>query len=254
MTTTAGIRARSRRPMAGIAAIGVAGVLGLTALPAGAAGPLDQTEPDGSSNCQGFGAGLMLAQTFTAGVTGNLDAASVSIARVESTTAPVTVEIRNTVPFAGDPGDQPRPGQPGDTVLATASIPASAVALHVTGFVTVDVPPAPVVAGTTYAIVLTTDAAQEFPPPYCVGGNDDNSSYHGGDALAQPPGGPWITIPIGIQDFGFETYVTPAPPPPPPPAQPNGLISGLLGAVTAILPPLAPVVNPIRNLLGLLHL
>jgi hypothetical protein len=107
-----------------------------------AAGTLDQQQTDtAGGNVQCFGPPAALGQTFTAGLTGNVDQVDLFI----SVGAPsvINVQIRNVVG-----------GVVGPTVLAstTASPP---VAFAPTAFFSIPIPGgAPVVAGTQYAIVF----------------------------------------------------------------------------------------------------
>ena len=87
------------------------------------------------------------AQTFTAGLTGELDRVDLALSGTGVAT-PLTVQIRDGSATA-----------PGDTVLASASVPTSAV----TGsesFVPITIAsPASVTAGTQYSIVALNDSA-----------------------------------------------------------------------------------------------
>lgn len=243
-TTADGFGVRRGRRMAAVAALGVVGALGASAAPAAAAGPLDQASTGEPDECIWIGESVPLAQTFTAGVTGDLDRVTVWLGRTASSPVmPVDIEIRDVVA-----------GEPVATVLASTSVAGTSVPVDDTGPVAVDLPPVPVVAGTQYALIVIS-AAPEFPPSYCYEGyrNPDVDAYVGGAASVYF-GGSWHSI-LDADDFGFETYVTPAPPEPPaPPAEPNGLVSGLLGDLVDVLPVLAPIVNPIRGLLGSLGL
>src|SRR3954454_8440906 len=110
-----------------------------------AAGTLDQQQPADDALAlalapSGSGAG---AQTFTAGITGGLDQVDLALARIGTPLTYLTVEIRDV---SG--------GAPGQAVLAARSIPPSAVTNTTAQFIPVQFNlPAPVVAGTQYAIV-----------------------------------------------------------------------------------------------------
>jgi hypothetical protein len=205
----------------------------LAAGPSAAAGTIDQQQTD-RGTCHG--ASEMVAQTFTAGLTGQLDQVDVLVVNLGDT-SPITVEIR---PASGD--------VPTDTVLATATIPSSQVPPTTIddwtgdpqpGFAEVSVPigPVPVIASTQYAYVL-----HRTPLDLFVCGGTTNP-YAGGRAFTHG-NGQWNADPT--LDTWFRTYVSP--PPPPAPA-PDGALSGVLTAITKLVPALAPVIQPVRNLL-----
>jgi Bacterial Ig domain len=162
------------------------------------AGTLDQQQTDtsGGNITMGevpfFGFNASFAQTFTAGLSGELD--RVDLPLQGGGTDPLIVEIRDT---SG--------GVPGGTVLASASVPASSV--PDAGFEWVAVTfsgPATVQSGTQYAIVAyTTDT---LPPGYSwfVGPVD---TYAGG-ATWESPDVPPSSIWFGpTNDAAFKTYV-----------------------------------------------
>ena len=163
------------------------------------AGTLDQQQTD---NTSGFGVGstLSLAQTFTAGITGDLDGVDLSLAKNNAPTAPLTVEIRDAFP-----------GFIGTTPLASASVPASALGGVPTAFVAIAfATPVPVNTGSHYAIVVHANTA--FPNTYSWG-NAGSDVYAGGTALtsaSSPPDDTWF--PQQARDQAFKTYVVPAPP------------------------------------------
>ena len=174
----------------------------------------------------GLFSGQSSAQTFTAGVTGSLDRADLLLRKVDDPAEPLTVEIRNA---AG--------GQPGTAVLASASIPMSALGINPEFVpVTFDTPAA-VTAGTQYALVAYTAHAtndccgwayQDVTDPYAGGG--------GFNSTTSPAQAPWSTQ-GGGDDYAFVTYVVAAPPVvpappvgPPPPKSPPG--SGAVNAAT----------------------
>src|SRR5262249_12701927 len=113
----------------------------------------------------------------------------------------ITVEIRNTSGV---------PGLPGTTVLASGTVPGSAVP-GTQGFVPFTLnPPAPVTAGTEYAIVAYTSGAAQYRlrprpaiDPYAQGANFSSPG--------SPPTGPWTSNGSG-HDLAFKTYVVPTPP------------------------------------------
>jgi hypothetical protein len=170
------------------------------------AGTLDQQQTGFDSFSSGaINSNESLAQTFTAGITGQVDQADLVLSKFFSPTEPVTVEIRNV---AG--------GVPGSTVLASTSIPLSAIPADPNAaFVPATFgAPAPVTAGTQYALVAwSTAMTGSLGWSFRSGTNP----YAGGAGLndqISPPDGVWNTPPG--DDFAFKTYVVPSPPPVPP--------------------------------------
>ena len=152
------------------------------------------------------------AQTFTAGLTGQLDQVDLAISLM-SVSTPLTVQIRDGSATA-----------PGNTVLATASVPTSAV-LSVESFVPVTfASPASVTAGTQYSIVAMNDSVGWF----WYSGHTDlvgTSAYEGGKLYGSTDGPPATGLwseGNTTADFEFKTYVAPPPPPPPPPPGTGG--------------------------------
>ena len=151
------------------------------------------------------------AQTFTAGLTGQLDQVDLALSGM-SVTTPLTVQIRDGSATA-----------PGDTVLASASVPTSAVTSS-ESFVPITIAsPASVTAGTQYSIVALNDSPAISGWFWYAGKTDTASAYEGGRLYSSPNGppgtGPWFEGNT-MADFEFKTYVTPPPPPPPPVVQP----------------------------------
>jgi hypothetical protein len=174
-------------------------------LPASAsAGTLDQQQTQQNTSV-GVNSTQSLAQTFTAGLSGVLDRVDLLLAGtgVGLPTAPMTVEIRDA------PG-----GNPGTTVLASASVPSSAVALDSYAFVPATLAiPVNVSAGTQYAIVAysSTDGTHTF----IWGLESVGDPYPPGAPFFQavsPPGPTWAPDALG-GDQAFKTYVTPPAPP-----------------------------------------
>jgi hypothetical protein len=171
------------------------------------AGMLDQQQ---TATSAGGGLGVAsiqtAAQTFTAGITGDLDGIDLYLSKADATvTDPVTVEIRNA-----------SPGFMGTTVLAGASIPASAVPIVTPSWIaTTFATPVPVTAGSHYAILAYTNAA--VPKDYGWHGMASDV-YAGGTALLSPASPPLFTwLPQEDRDQAFRTYVVPAPGSTPPP-------------------------------------
>jgi hypothetical protein len=167
---------------------------------ASAMGTLDQEQTNTSAGFgldgPGSGSPNSLAQTFTAGLTGQLDHVEVFLAR-RSGTLPVKVEIR-TVEGSGAPSA---------TVLASETIPAASIppggAFESVAFT----PPPMVVAGTQYAIVVYSSEPLS------------NFLWFGATADVYPGGAAWSsTIPpttwtqgasgLNPVDLAFKTYVT----------------------------------------------
>jgi Ca2+-binding RTX toxin-like protein len=192
----AGVRIRRVSRNFVLASAAVAALM-LGAAASASAGTLDQQQTDGSANPGGIGATQSLAQTFTAGLSGALDQVDLDLSKTGAPTDPLFVEIR------GVSG-----GVPGATVLAGQSVPPSSVS-PVETFVAISfASPAAVVAGTQYAIVVSSSAA---------GGNGYGWRNGSGDTYAAgipcftggPPSGTWTCI---STDFAFKTYVVPTPP------------------------------------------
>jgi hypothetical protein len=165
--------------------------------PAGAlAGTLDQQQTVFDVGTGTIDSGETPAQTFTAGLTGGIDQVDLYIDSHGGPTTPVTIEIRDT---SG--------GDPGATVLATQSVPAAAITAA-GSWVTVNfTTPAPVTAGTQYA-VLAYDPALSMSQFYELGYAGD--VYAGGRftyASSSPPAGPWAAGTTA--DLAFKTYVAP---------------------------------------------
>ena len=163
------------------------------------AGTLDQQQTSADVNGAAVSNGLSLAQTFTAGISGGLDQVDLWLQQ-SGTPPPSTVEIRDT-----------SAGIPGTAVLATASLPGSALGPPPGTFIPVTfAAPAPVTAGTQYAIVLYNPGTggnglawsfQNSGDPYQPGG-----IFQSSDPL--PPGGNWTSSGVN-NDLAFKTYVTP---------------------------------------------
>jgi hypothetical protein len=183
-------------------ASGVAGVLLLGATASASAGTLDQQQTSSNTNA-GIWSSVSGAQTFTAGKTGGLDQADLLLSKLITIPEPLTVEIRNA-----------SAGGPGTSVLASGSIPNSAIGPNPPAFVSVTfATPAAVTAGTQYTLVAyTTHAINDSLGWYYQSGTDPYSGgelFTGGGPL--PPLGPWNDQ-MGDDDFGFKTYVVPPPP------------------------------------------
>jgi hypothetical protein len=137
------------------------------------------------------------AQTFTAGLTGQLDQIDLALSGM-SVTTPLTVQIRDGSATA-----------PGDTVLASASVPTSAVTSSESFVPITFASPTSVTAGTQYSIVALNDSSGWF---WYAGKTDTASAYEGGRLYSSPNGppgtGPWFEGNT-MADFEFKTYVAP---------------------------------------------
>jgi hypothetical protein len=156
---------------------------------------LDQSQPLHTAPA-GITSGGSLAQTFTAGLTGDLSRVDVYLGYLTQTppTQPITLEIR-TADASG----------PTSTVLATETIPVFAV--QGTGaFTTVQIdPPVAVTAGTQYAIVLYTADTAGYAWFWHA-----PTTYTGGDFWSSAASPPTTWTLFGeVADLTFETYVIP---------------------------------------------
>jgi hypothetical protein len=168
------------------------------AAPSAVAGALDQQQTDGSGASLVLYSGQSVAQTFTAGLSGGLDQVDLYLAKSgPSPTGPLIIEIRNVFGTG-----------PGNAVLASFSVPDDGVP---TGpmFVSIPLaPPAPVAAGTQYAIVAhsVTDHANRYR---WLRSSGISNPYTAGESLVSPqspPLGGWSVL---GGDNAFRTYVVP---------------------------------------------
>jgi hypothetical protein len=138
------------------------------------------------------------AQTFTAGLSGELDQVDLALAQPTTpSVGPLTVEIRNVVG-----------GAPGTTVLASAAVPAASVPTVDQGLAFVEVPfdsPAAVAAGGQYAIVAYTGGSDVYG-----WGRAGTDAYAGGTRVDSDESPPSTWFPFPPDDFAFRTYVAPA--------------------------------------------
>lgn len=197
------------------------------------AGTLDQQQTNASGQAQGVnssGFPISAAQTFTAGITGEIDQVDLSLAKNGVPVAAMTVELRATV------------GQlPNGTVLASQSVPASSVPGSSLEFVPVVFPtPAPVVAGTQYAIVAYVADTNGYSWGASPEAGPGTGPYAGGEgyfADSSPPSTTWLPFSSSHSiDHAFKTYV--APPsvaPVEPPTTPATPASGPTGQRAAAL-------------------
>jgi len=183
----------------------VAAVAALIPAASASAGTLDQQQTLSNFGGLQVDSSNSKAQTFTAGLTGQLDQVDLALSGM-SVTTPLTVQIRDGSATA-----------PGDTVLASASVPTSAVTSS-ESFVAITFASASVTAGTQYSIVALNDSAPISGWFWYAGQAAPDSAYVGGKLYGSPNGppgtGPWFEGNT-LADFEFKTYVTPPPPPPP---------------------------------------
>ena len=190
-----------------MAAGGVLLALGITA-PAAQAGTIDQDTTDFfGASAERISGGESIAQTFTAGRSGLLDRVDLALFVAPGLiTRPLTVQIRDV-----DASDAP-----GRTVLASADITADSIA-HEDWTPVSFGSPAPVSAGTRYAIVayMRYPGFAAFPdPPFREQWlwESPTFGYAGGETFltqTSPPEG-WDRIGgPAANDRAFRTYLAP---------------------------------------------
>ncbi len=189
-------------------------VRAFAATPAGAVGTLDQSQ-ESIEDCGQLSLFHGFGQTFTAGITGDLDQVDGGIAKL-SGNDPLTVKIQTV---SG--------GLPGNTVLASTTVPAASIPPD-PDFVAVPIGPVPVTAGTQYAIVFAFVDETLNEDFVCFAGGDP---YPGGQ-FAESIVADWFKH--GDDDLAFRTYVTPPPPPPPPACKVIRLSLALFGTPIVI--------------------
>ncbi len=187
-----------------------AGLIALISPSGAAAGTLDQQQPNQqatTANETPVGDQHQAAQTFTAGLSGGLDQVDVHVGGTPLPCEPgsgIKVEVRTVTGEA-----------PSDNILATATIPSSSIIVRSWNSVTFATP-APVTAGTRYALVLSapdstctldpgealyfwTGADSAPPNPYGAGSAWLRDLGSGPDWMANDP----------AFDQAFKTYVVP---------------------------------------------
>jgi hypothetical protein len=206
MKTRIGMRLIAVATVAIMAAFATGGV-------AAAPGTLDQQQMNTSWN--EWAMDYTLAQTFTAGLTGQLDEISIHGHGVDM---PEPAVVPHVIPYVTLKITNVEADVPGSTVLSSASVMIDGIdRWHFIGIN----PPVPVTAGTQYAIVL------ELQSPSAT--NQWNGTctdlYAGGQALVYSDD-TWMDFPTFVAryeadpgicalDFTFQTYVlTNASPPP----------------------------------------
>jgi hypothetical protein len=168
---------------------------------AASAGTLDQQQTDATGAGADISSTISLAQGFTPGITGQIDQVDLVLGKLNSPTAPLSIEIRD---ISG--------GIPGNVVLGSQSVPASSV-LVAPAFVQITFsPPASVSAGTQYAIVAHSATTSLNLYQWRENGASSPNPYPGGVGFYanSPPPATWTASPT--IDFAFKTYVVPGPP------------------------------------------
>jgi Bacterial Ig-like domain len=167
-----------------------------------AAGQLDQQQTNVESGI-GLDATYPMAQAFTAGSSGSLDAVSVHAARVGTTEAGDMLLSIQSLDEAG---------RPSGTVLGSGSAPIESFnASPPNSWVDVDLArPAQVRAGEGYALVATTENTTPTGSSFYSWSMAFDDPYPGGDAHDRN-GGEWaVRTDAGVPvDFAFKTFVAP---------------------------------------------
>jgi hypothetical protein len=164
--------------------------------------------------------GVQFGSTFTAGVTGDLDRVDLILGQGPNclADADVRVEVQSTV--AGKPTNVPLAA----AVIPHGSLPTSATSDF--GFFAINFArPAPVTAGTQYAIVVWSPASTcpDSAGPVRIA-HTLSQDYDGGTFVHSANGGAnWL---IDLFDGTFQTYVAGAP----------QLLSDLVAEVNAVAP------------------
>lgn len=191
-----------RSPRAALRTFGVALalVVAVATGPAQASSPVDQSQTivgDGGMGIWSSPWSLWVAQTFTAGVTGDLTQVDLLLFRINNP-GDLTVQIESV-----------NGGVPSGIVLTSTTVPQSSVWESFT-WVQVTLGPIPVTAGTQYAIVLSAANASLDPyNPYGWVFVPQGDPYAPGALMiSTDTGGNWRGGGDG-GDTGFKTYVSP---------------------------------------------
>lgn len=161
---------------------------------------IDQSFISGGGSMSGIfnGCCSWIAQTFTAGMTGNLTGVNLNI-RLNQSTYPMQVEIRTMTA-----------GLPSSTVLGSTVVPAGQGAPL--SFL-ISFPQAiAVLGGTEYAIVVHFQGTSWGS---YIGGSwsgGTGNPYLLGDSYGSPDNSYWTTLGPG-NDFNFQTHMNPVPEP-----------------------------------------
>jgi hypothetical protein len=178
----------SRRAL--LIAAAMATLLSVGVSTASAQGTLDQSVTGGSVGGVGPNGSTLLAQTFTAGITGVLSQVDLQLSTYNGP-PPLSVDIENV----------DANGHPSGTVLAATTVTTSSVPGSQSTWVSLPFSDGPfVVAGTRYAIVLSKPLGAGFWIAEYTG------PYSGGDVQLSPSiGSTWLEIPQA--SLLFRTYV-----------------------------------------------
>jgi hypothetical protein len=185
----------TRRFLVAVSAAACIAVIAAPGVAVGGTLDQEQTAADITPEVSSLGSD---AQTFTAGLTGGVDEIDLVLQEMESPTAPLTIQIRDTAD-----------GVPGSTILAATDLQASVVPRALAFFPIRFASPAPVKAGTQYAIVAYSDT--HIPTGWYRWAAEDADVYRNGTFYNQPdipPGLNWTAAPL---DYTFKTYVVPPP-------------------------------------------
>ena len=201
MTMNARLRVGRVSRIIVLASVIVALLLGIAASASG--GTLDQQQTN-FNGASGVFTTQSDAQTFTAGIAGDLDQADLNLLKVGTAPATVSVEIRTT-----------SAGKPTATVLASGTIATSALGKSGAFVPVVFATPAPVAAGTQYALVVYSAGMAGNAVGWSIQGSGD--PYSGGETFDS--GDPLPLVPTGM-DFHSRTSrsrLSSCPHPPPRP-------------------------------------
>lgn len=188
-------------------ALAVSAALLLAAAASASAGTLDQSQTDGSSTLVPIGGSSSFAnvesaaQTFTAGLSGNLDQVDLDLRRDLDTSgcnfgSGLNVEVRTL-----------SAGVPGGTVIAGVVIPPASIPTSTPAFVSAQIPFLPLIAaGTQYALVASAPDSNcsSTHRPYEWFGSAATNPYGAGVWLANTGSG-WTQQ--GTADGAFRTFV-----------------------------------------------
>lgn len=163
----------------------------------GGGSSIDQSQPLGDATAGftfaiGGPSGQILAQVFTAGVTGKMRELEIPVGGCPA--GRLEIEIRDA------PG-----GLPGTAILAREGFDALSLPSVVGAFVVLRIRPSPdLVAGTQYAFVLSNPTGSCGILPGPVG-----NPYSGGNGYFNIPPGGWVSLSLGTgrEDLPFFTYM-----------------------------------------------
>jgi hypothetical protein len=166
---------------------------------------LDQYQ-DNEDGGSAFYEGMILAQTFTAGLSGKLDHVDVGIGRPPGPTYPTTMEIRTTAC-----------GLPSSTILGSVDVPTGGLSWGWNSF-DFSAQCIPMTTGTMYAMVLScNDPAVDFYSNWVLIDWEMGGTAYMAGQFFHNYGSGWeiadLGSPFGEGDWQFRTYVDPIPAP-----------------------------------------